>query len=1055
MSSGGPNTNKQNCGCCTGVERVTPQVIANRPSLPAISYRVGTYPTFLSSMLAALSGSDVPALANLSTRSNSDFSIALIDAWAEALDVLTFYTERLANEAYLDTAIEARSVFELSRLVGFKPSPGASASTVVAYSLAIAPGSPTVVTIPAGSRVQSVPGPGQTPAVFETATDLAATIANNAIPAATILPWQLFGDDVSTWIAGTSNNIQVGDALLFVQPLTFDVNIKNLVQSGLTFDSAAIAKIDLSHITGASAGAAPRKLMVKRRVTTGSNAGGATNVNATSGVQGFSGLTESGLIIDLPPSGGGSTSTSSSASNSAPTAAVVYVTAVTMDPTSGNTMISWDQQLPFGSGAIPLALFAMRSKAALFGVNAPVPGMFANTTLKSIPPYHGDAPTNPGDWPWSYAGGQVINLDNAYAGLNPSAAQAQWMILTGPSTDANYSQYTSIFQVSKATESNPHLYGLSAKTSQLELSSYQILSGASWLSFAKLLSLFVSETRTTTAYVGSQPMTFADLPLTQWPLSTTYTLAAGMLAPTSGTSVLLAGAQPIAANAPVAVSGKRARIAPLVGLNGGNGGFTPTGSVNALPVSANQAFLVDAFPPQADPDIAGSLLWSVLTTSGQGTTQGAAPVGQPSTPTGQPGVLSAPGDPSQFQLMPALRGDPVAAEAAIVFSATVNGATTTLNLTNALQRIYDTVTVSVNANAVAATHGETVMEILGSGDATNAMLQFQLKQSPLTYTAAATDGGVQSTLQVRVNNLLWTEVPNFLSSGPADRSYVTTPVSGAGPIVQIGDGVQGARTATGVSNVQALYRKGIGSAGMVAPGQLTIPLDRPQGVQNVTNPSAATGGADPTSAAAAKFSAPLPTLTLGRIVSLEDYQNYALNFAGVALALASWTWFGAQRGVFLTLAGAGGSPLDAGDQTVIYLMRAYQNFGLPNVRVLPVSYTPQNFEIAMQVKVDAPTYVQDQVIAQVWSNLVAAFSFGQLPPGGGVAASQAVEIAQNLPGVIAVNLTGFNLSGAGRSLRNVLRASGPVPAGASGAPAQGAGVLLLDPASQGNVTAWT
>ena len=84
-----------------------------------------------------------------------------IDAWSEVLDILTFYTERLANEAYLGTAIEGRSVFELARLVGYKPSPGVSASTVLAFTLASAPGSPAIVPIPAGTRVQSVPGPGQ------------------------------------------------------------------------------------------------------------------------------------------------------------------------------------------------------------------------------------------------------------------------------------------------------------------------------------------------------------------------------------------------------------------------------------------------------------------------------------------------------------------------------------------------------------------------------------------------------------------------------------------------------------------------------------------------------------------------------------------------------------------------------------------------------------------------------------------------------------------------------------------------------------------------------
>src|SRR5580658_10665925 len=215
MSCGCQSTGAQLCGCCTGVTQETPQVVVNRASLPAIVYRVGTYPTFLASMEAALPSSSYPALTGLRTRDSGDFSIALIDAWAEVLDILTFYTERLANEAYLGTAIEGRSVFELARLVGYSPSPGVSASTVLAFTLATAPGSPAIVPIHSGTRVQSVPGPGQSPQVFETSSDLTATIANNAIPAATSQSWQLNGGETSTWIAGTANNIQVGNALLF------------------------------------------------------------------------------------------------------------------------------------------------------------------------------------------------------------------------------------------------------------------------------------------------------------------------------------------------------------------------------------------------------------------------------------------------------------------------------------------------------------------------------------------------------------------------------------------------------------------------------------------------------------------------------------------------------------------------------------------------------------------------------------------------------------------------------------------------------------------------
>jgi hypothetical protein len=964
------------CGCCAGVTQLTPVAISNRPALPSISYRVGVYATFFASMEAALSGSNVPALAGLRTRSSGDFSIALIDAWSEVLDILTFYSERLANEAYLGTAIEARSVFELARLVGYKPSPGVSASTVLAFTLATATGSPPIVTIAAGTRVQSVPGPGQTPQVFETATALTATIAGNAIPAATSQPWQLNGGDLSTWIAGTANNIQVGNVLLFIySPLT----------NGVPIPSA----------TGP--------------------------------------------------------------------AAVVNVTSVTIDSVGGNTFVTWDQALPTGSsgfaaGETAVSIYVFRTKAALYGVNAPAPGMFASTTLQYIPPYTGAAfsTTNPipTDWVFQsqYANNQTINLDNAYTGLSPAAsgptapaAQAQWLVLTNPVMGPSF------LQIQVASESNPHLWALSVKTSQLVLGSgYNLNSGVfppDNTNIDEILTYYITNTRNTTAYVQSQLLPLANLPLTAWPESATYPLTTGMLAPTSGGSILLAGLQAIADNSPIGVSGKRVRIVPQIALSGsgGNGGFTPAGATGALPVSLGQPFLIDAFPPTPDTSFSGNLLWTVLTV------------------TGQAGTLSLPSGTSNFQLQPSVTADPLTGEAVVVATSAVNGAntpaaTTTLTLVTSapLARIYDTATLTVNVNAVEASHGETMMEIMGSGDATNPALQFQLKQSPLTYTSAATTSGAQSTLQVRINNVLWTEVPNFLASAPGDRVFVTRPNSGAGPTVQFGDGIQGSRTQTGVSNIQAKYRKGIGIPGMVSAGQLTQPIDRPQGLQNVTNPSAATGGADPASPADAQQSAPLPTLTLGRVVSLEDYQNFALGFAGIAMALATWTWFGNVRGILLTLAGEGGTELEATDQVVVNLMQAYQQYGLPNVPVLPVSYRPQNFEIAMQVMVNSPTYDPTIVIPQVWQALTAAFAFGQLTPGQSVAASQIISIAQQITGVVAVQLTGFDLQGdASGTVQNILCAAGPVSGNtATGAQPTGAQVLLLDPACEGNVVVW-
>ena len=117
----------KNCDCCTGTQAQTPVPIANRPGLRALSFRAGTHGQFKASLLAALTDKDLPALAGLRTRDDEDFTIALLDGFAAMADVLTFYSERIASEAYLRTAVEHRSVLEMARGIGYELAPGVAA----------------------------------------------------------------------------------------------------------------------------------------------------------------------------------------------------------------------------------------------------------------------------------------------------------------------------------------------------------------------------------------------------------------------------------------------------------------------------------------------------------------------------------------------------------------------------------------------------------------------------------------------------------------------------------------------------------------------------------------------------------------------------------------------------------------------------------------------------------------------------------------------------------------------------------------------------------------
>jgi hypothetical protein len=204
------------CGCCETTSSSTP-AIYNPPGLGAISYRIGTQPVFKARMIAALEAAR--DLAALTTRDDSDPALGLVDAWATVLDVLSFYQERIAAEGYLRTAGEAQSVYSLAAEIGYLPSPGVAADVWLAFQLDTSPGAPREATIPAGTRVQSLPEPNVKPQTFETVDEaVTARPEWNALRASRSADQVLEKGDTNAVFTGTATLLRPGDGLLFLAP---------------------------------------------------------------------------------------------------------------------------------------------------------------------------------------------------------------------------------------------------------------------------------------------------------------------------------------------------------------------------------------------------------------------------------------------------------------------------------------------------------------------------------------------------------------------------------------------------------------------------------------------------------------------------------------------------------------------------------------------------------------------------------------------------------------------------------------------------------------------
>ena len=181
-------------------------------------------------------------------------------------------------------------------------------------------------------------------------------------------------------------------------------------------------------------------------------------------------------------------------------------------------------------------------------------------------------------------------------------------------------------------------------------------------------------------------------------------------------------------------------------------------------------------------------------------------------------------------------------------------------------------------------------------------------------------------------------------------------------------------------------------------------MTRPLGLKGVSNPLPASGAADAEERDDARENAPLTILTLDRIVSLQDYEDFARAFAGIGKALATWTWNGERRGVLVTIAGPAGATIAKKGDPYEKLLASMLASGDPTVPLTVESYTPRLFRIIARVKVKQPDYLPEKVLPVVEQKLRDEFSFDARRFGQPVALSEVVKVMQSVEGVVAVDV---------------------------------------------------
>lgn len=863
----------------------------NRPGLSQIAYRVGQHSTFKSTMLDALG--DEARLSRFTTRNDDDPTIALVDGWASILDVLSFYQERIANEGFLGTAKERRSVLELARAIGYELNPGVAASTYLAFTLEKVPASDGKVIIDKGLKVQSIPLKDELPQTFETEAELIGSVELNEIRPRLSQPQQIDRSTNKIYLQGMNTGFKEGDLLLLVG------SRRESSPFSEKWDVRTVHKVDT----------VPEK--------------------------------------DL-------------------------------------TIVSWrvdlGHQQPSVTPADNPRVYRFDRRASQFGFNAPdwrsipevIRNEFENNSTRSRTRRRTEWP----DFENQTVAENRIDLDQIYEDI----LVGDWVLLDKPN-------YRELYRAERVLTDSRRDYSLTGKVTSIILDMREHLS---WFPL-----------RNSSVFTASREVQRAQEPVTD---------------PVFGDRILLDGLYPdLEAGRVLILEGQKIEMLEVadrdfVKRRGAGEDVLEHPPINLYPLDNSESpmeletgdqLIVDAIPTRLDD---GRFQWQVTHNSGvAGTIEVKAheiviPYETTSSLTFEPEDTSH-----------------VISQVVYIKRVEEFENATLIILESDLENVLHRESVKILANVVYATHGESRSEAMavltgfdggesiGSGDNANGMQSFNLLQAALTYVPAQTPSGGTSTLEISVDGLAWNETPSLFGQAPDARVYSVRHSDDGRVLVQFGDNEQGARLPTGRDNIIARYRTGIGVAGNLRERQISLLASRPLGVKEAINPIPSSGAQDPEHIDDARENAPLTVLTLDRLVSVQDVEDFSAAFAGISKAQATVLWNGESQLIHLTVAGIDGEALDPNLPPLANLLGAIDKARHKDQEILIDEFQPQQFSLYIRLLVEEGRE-GDAVLESVRQELLDHYRFENRQFGQAVQTSELVAFVQSIVGVEAVVL---------------------------------------------------
>jgi hypothetical protein len=249
---------------------------------------------------------------------------------------------------------------------------------------------------------------------------------------------------------------------------------------------------------------------------------------------------------------------------------------------------------------------------------------------------------------------------------------------------------------------------------------------------------------------------------------------------------------------------------------------------------------------------------------------------------------------------------------------------------------------------------------------------------------------------------VWTGRREIIHAGQFDRCFAVEAHGDGRLTLRFGDGLHGRRLQPDWG-YSVGYRSGRGTGGNIGPNTLAHIVTDDDRILAVTNPLAATGGADPETLDRVRAQAPLAADVQRRCVTDSDYVAITNRFPGVRASSARRDWTPARSLVSIHVARRWDRQWDrAFCAGLLDYLAAFQLVG-DELALSGADYVAPIVALELEVEPGRP---RSDIVAAVRARLTGlTFEFGEtLDP------ARLVAVAEEVPGVIAARAAGTPLT---------------------------------------------